>query len=139
MLAAGNDNKVKIFDTTTQQEVRTLQGHTRAIHSIAWHAQTPRMVTGSDDCVTVWDIANAARPLRSFSGSSVSSCAFHPTMRSVVVIGSYQRVFLWDFESDKTVTVPMAHDGIVAGLASSFVSGLFATASHDSKVKLFCW
>eukprot|EP00026_Physarum_polycephalum_P020060 Phypoly_transcript_22408.p2 GENE.Phypoly_transcript_22408~~Phypoly_transcript_22408.p2 ORF type:complete len:118 (+),score=26.56 Phypoly_transcript_22408:137-490(+) len=105
-------------------------------NSIAWHAQTPHMVTGSDDLVTVWDIANTARPLRSFSSNSVNSCAFHPTLRSVVVIGSYQKVFLWDFESEKSVTIP-AHEGIVSGLSSSFISGLFATASHDSKVKLF--
>jgi WD40 repeat protein len=128
---------VKLFDTTTQQEVRTLQGHTRAIHSISWHPQTPKMATGSDDCVAVWDAANPARPLRSLSVSNISSCTFHPTLRSVVVIGSYQRVFLWDFESEKTVTI-LAHDGIVSGLSSSFISGLFATASHDSKVKLFC-
>jgi len=137
LLAAGNDNKVKLFDTTTQQEVRTLQGHTRAIHSISWHPQTPKMATGSDDCVAVWDAANPARPLRSLSVSNISSCGFHPSLRSVVVIGSYQRVYLWDFESEKTVTI-LAHEGIVSGLSSSFVSGLFATASHDSKVKLFC-
>ena len=137
LLAAGNDNKVKLFDTTTQQEVRTLQGHTRPIHSISWHPQTPKMATGSDDCVAVWDAANPARPLRSLSVSNISSCGFHPSLRSVVVIGSYQRVYLWDFESEKTVTIP-AHEGIVSGLSSSFVSGLFATASHDSKVKLFC-
>lgn len=136
-IAAGSENKVKLFDTTSLQEVRALQGHTRAIHSISWHPQTPKMVSGSDDCVSVWDVANPSRPLRSLSVSNISSCGFHPTFRSVVVIGSYQRVYLWDFESEKTVAIP-AHDGIVSGLSSSFVSGLFATASQDTKVKLFC-
>jgi WD40 repeat protein len=136
LLAAGNDNKVKLFDMTSQQEIRTLQGHLRAIHSITWQPQTTKMVTGSEDCVAVWDVANPSRPLRTISFNKISCCGFHPTHRSVVVIGCYQRVYLWDFENDKTEIIS-AHDGIISGLSSSFVNGMFATASHDAKVKLF--
>jgi WD40 repeat protein len=138
LLATGHDSEVKLFDTGTQQATRTLQAHTRPIHSIAWHPQASSIITGSDDCVAVWDITNTSHPQRTFkSVGTINSCGFHPTQRNVVVIGTYQRVYLWDFENEKSVAIS-AHEGIVSGIASSFVGMTFATASHDTKIKLFC-
>lgn len=137
ILATGHDNEVKLFDTATQQATRTLTAHSARVHSIAWHPQATTLVTGSDDCVAVWDFANTSHPQRTFKSSNISSCGFHPTQRNVVIIGTYQRVFLWDFENEKSVAIS-AHEGIVSAIASSFASGTFATASHDTKIKLFC-
>lgn len=53
-----------------------------------------------------------------------------------MVVGTYQKVHLWDFDNDKSVAFN-AHENIVSGLASSFANSMFATASHDFKVKLF--
>jgi len=136
MLAAGNEHRVKLLETASLQEVRVLQTNTRPIHSICWHPQLPMLTTASENSVFVWDTSNTAQPLRSFSQTGINCVTFHPTNRNVVIIGTYQRVYLWDFESDKSVTIS-AHENIVSGLASSLISGLFATASHDGKVKLF--
>lgn len=137
LLAAGNELKVKLFDTAGFKEVRTLQGHTRPINSICWNPQvSPVLATASENFVFVWDTANPSQPLRSFPQTGISCCAFHPTQRNIVVIGTYQRVHLWDFESDKSISIN-AHENIVSGLASSFANGMFATASHDARVKLF--
>ncbi|GFZ18558.1 transcriptional corepressor LEUNIG [Actinidia rufa] len=43
---------------------------------------------------------------------------------------------VWNMAENKTMTLP-AHDGLIAGLAVSPVTGLVASASHDKFVKLW--
>ncbi|RVX19905.1 Transcriptional corepressor LEUNIG [Vitis vinifera] len=47
-----------------------------------------------------------------------------------------QYLELWNMSENKTMTLA-AHDGLIAALAVSTVSGLVASASHDKIVKLW--
>lgn len=47
-----------------------------------------------------------------------------------------QSLELWNIAENKTMTLS-AHDGLIAALAVSPVTGLVASASHDKFVKLW--
>ena len=52
------------------------------------------------------------------------------------VENSLQSFELWNMAENKTMTLP-AHEGLIAALAVSNVTGLVASASHDKTVKLW--
>lgn len=53
-----------------------------------------------------------------------------------VLIFLVQSFELWDMREGKTMTLN-AHDGLIAALAVSNITGLIASASHDKFVKLW--
>ena len=48
---------MKVWDTTTGQEVRSLEGHTATVSSVAYSPDGKRIVSGGDKTVKVWDAA----------------------------------------------------------------------------------
>lgn len=58
------------------------------------------------------------------------------TILTSVLIFLVQSFELWDMREGKTMTLN-AHDGLIAALAVSNVTGLIASASHDKFVKLW--
>jgi WD40 repeat protein len=52
---------VRVWDLDTGACLRTLQGHTKTVWSVALHADGRRAVSGSDDnTVRVWDLDTGA-------------------------------------------------------------------------------
>jgi len=58
MLASGSaDNTVRLWDMHTAQAIHILQGHTRAVQSVAW-SPDGMLASGSyDDTVRLWGLA----------------------------------------------------------------------------------
>jgi WD40 repeat protein len=139
-LAATADNVVSILDVETQACRHTLQGHTKAIKSICWDPSGEFLASVSEDSVRVWSMGSGREGEcmheLSCNGQKFNSCVFHPTYSLLLVIGCYQSLELWNMSENKTMTLS-AHDGLITGLATSTVSGLVASASHDKIVKLW--
>ncbi len=56
--------EVKMWEADKGQEVRTLKGHTRPVYSVAFSADSRRIVSGSEDnTVKVWDAATGQEVL----------------------------------------------------------------------------
>ncbi|XP_072965939.1 transcriptional corepressor LEUNIG-like isoform X6 [Typha angustifolia] len=139
-LAAAAENIVSILDVETQACVQSLQGHTKHVDSVCWDLSGKYVASVSEDSVRVWSLGsgNEGDCIHELScnGNKFHSCVFHPTYPSLLVIGCYQSLELWDMSENKTMTLP-AHDGLIAALAVSNVNGLVASASHDKYVKLW--
>ncbi|XP_076916000.1 transcriptional corepressor LEUNIG-like [Bidens hawaiensis] len=140
-LAAAAENIVSILDVETQASRHTLQGHTKPIHSICWDPSGEYLASVSEDSVRVWSLmsANEGDCVHELScnGNKFNSCVFHPSYaNSLLVIGCYQSLELWNMPENKTMTLA-AHEGLIAGLALSTATGLVASASHDKIVKLW--
>ncbi|WOL05759.1 transcriptional corepressor [Canna indica] len=135
-LAAVADNVVSIFDVETNTKIRTLQGHNK-IKSICWDANGNTLASVSQDLVKVWSLQSwdCIHELSS-KGNQFNSCVFHPRCPQILVIGGYQSVELWNMIEKQTLTV-QAHDGLVAALAQSNLTGMIASASHDKSVKIW--
>jgi WD40 repeat protein len=56
-LATGcEDNTIRLWDLTTDQQVSELRGHTDYVHAVAFSPDGTRLVTGSGDfTVRLWD------------------------------------------------------------------------------------
>ncbi|KAF9616816.1 hypothetical protein IFM89_032666 [Coptis chinensis] len=139
-LAAASDNLVSILDVETQACRHSLQGHTNPVHSVCWDPSGELLASASEDSVRVWTFGSGSEGEcvheLNCNGNKFHSCAFHPLYSSLLVIGCYQSLELWNMAENKTMTLP-AHDGLVAALAVSNVTGLVASASHDRFVKLW--
>lgn len=139
-LAAAAENVVSIIDVETQTLRHSLPGHTKPINSICWDPSGELLASVSEDSVRVWTFGSGSEGdcihELSCNGNKFQTCVFHPSYASLLVIGCYQSLELWDMNENKTMTLP-AHDGLIAGLAVSPVTGLVASASHDKFVKLW--
>ncbi|KAK1407998.1 hypothetical protein QVD17_39627 [Tagetes erecta] len=139
-LAAAAENIVSILDVETQACRHSLQGHTKPIYSICWDPKGEYLASVSEDSVRVWSLmsGNEGECIHDLScnGNKFHSCVFHPSYASLLVIGCYQSLELWNMSENKTMTLA-AHEGLIAGLALSTVTGLVASASHDKVVKLW--
>eukprot|EP00898_Chlorokybus_atmophyticus_P004966 jgi/Chlat1/5470/Chrsp36S05452 len=139
MLAAASDNVVAVFDVENEVLLHSLQGHTKPVQSLCWDAEGNFVASVSEDSVRVWALANndgeMVHELIS-SGNKFHSCVFHPTFPSLLIVGCYQSLELWNMVENKSMSLP-AHEGIIAALASSPATAMVASASHDSYVKLW--
>ncbi|KAG8375505.1 hypothetical protein BUALT_Bualt10G0106800 [Buddleja alternifolia] len=145
-LAAAAENVVSILDAETQACWHILQGHTKPIHSVCWDPSGELLASVTEDSVRVWTLRSGSEGdclhELSCNGNIFHSCVFHPTYSSLLVIGCYQASIylqsleLWNMIENKTMTLS-AHEGLIASLAVSTVTGLVASASHDKIVKLW--
>jgi WD40 repeat protein len=137
LLAAAADNVVSVFDVETERQTHSLKGHSSEVHSICWDANGEYLASVSQDAVKVWSMASGEciHELTS-SGNKFHSCTFHPTFSSLLVIGSYQSLELWNMVENKCMTIA-AHECVISALARSVLTGMVASASHDKSVRIW--
>uniref|UniRef100_A0A5B7BII1 Putative transcriptional corepressor LEUNIG-like n=1 Tax=Davidia involucrata TaxID=16924 RepID=A0A5B7BII1_DAVIN len=139
-LAAAQENVISILDAETQACCHSLQGHVKPVHTVCWDPSGEFLATVSEDSVRVWNLGLGSEgefihELRC-TGNKFHSCVFHPVYSSLLVIGCYQSLELWNMHEKKTMTLP-AHEVLIASLAASSVTQLVASAGHDKIVKLW--
>ncbi|XVF81164.1 hypothetical protein PTKIN_Ptkin15bG0134900 [Pterospermum kingtungense] len=136
-LAAASDKVVSIFDVETDRQILTFQGHLEMVNYICWDANGDYLASVSQDLVKIWSVASGEciQELGS-SGNQFHSCVFHPSYSTLLVIGGISSLELWNMAENKSMTIS-AHENIVSALAQSPVTGMVASASHDSSVKLW--
>ncbi|XP_021606125.2 transcriptional corepressor LEUNIG isoform X2 [Manihot esculenta] len=140
VLAAAAENVVSILDVETQVCRLKLQGHKNHIHSVCWDPSGEFVASVSDDLVRVWTVGSGSKGEcvheLSCTGNKFHTCVFHPTYSSMLIIGCYETLELWNMAENKMMTIA-AHDKLVSDLAVSSVTGFVASASHDKHVKLW--
>ncbi|KAK4585761.1 hypothetical protein RGQ29_023105 [Quercus rubra] len=137
LLAAAAEKVVSIFDVETDRQTHSLRGHTTDVHSICWDTNGDYLASASQESVRVWSLASGdcIHELSS-SGNMYHSCVFHPSYSTLLVIGGYQSLELWNLAENKCMTIA-AHDCVIAALSQSPLTGMVASASHDKSVKIW--
>ncbi|XP_023539844.1 transcriptional corepressor LEUNIG_HOMOLOG-like isoform X1 [Cucurbita pepo subsp. pepo] len=137
LLAAASDSVVSIIDFESDRPTLSLKGHSSEVHSVCWDTNGDYLASVSRDSVRVWSIASGEciHELSS-SGNMFNSCVFHPSYSSLLVLGGYQSLELWNMAENKCMTMP-AHECVISSLAQSPVTGMVASASHDKSVKIW--
>ncbi|KAK7338924.1 hypothetical protein VNO77_19558 [Canavalia gladiata] len=136
-LAASSNKVVSIFDVESSTLIYSLPGHPEAVSCICWDANGDVLASVSHSMVKVWTL-NSGECVQelSSSGSQFHSCVFHPSYSTLLVIGGVSSLELWNMAENKSMTIP-AHGNVISALAQSPVTGMVASASHDSYVKLW--
>ncbi|KAG6807986.1 hypothetical protein H0H93_000734, partial [Arthromyces matolae] len=98
IVSALEDHSVRVWDASTGQELKMLEGHTQAVTSVAFSSDGSRIVSGSwDKSVRVWD-APTGQELKVLDGHThgVTSVAFSGD-GGRIVSGSWDKsVRVWD-------------------------------------------
>ncbi|KAL4597350.1 hypothetical protein ACB092_12G225300 [Castanea dentata] len=136
LLAAASDKVVSIFDVETDRKTLSFQGHSEMVNYICWDANGDYLASVSQNLVKIWSLASGEciQELGS-NGNQFHSCVFHPSYSTLLVIGGIKSLELWNMAENKSMTIA-AHENIIYALAQSPVTGMVASASHDSSVKL---
>ncbi|KAG5227874.1 hypothetical protein OIU77_022543 [Salix suchowensis] len=137
LLAAASDNVVSIFDIESDRQTHSLQGHSTKVHSVCWDVNGEYLASVSQESVRVWSLTTGEciHELSS-SGNKFHSCVFHPGYATLLVIGGYQSLELWNMAENKCMTVA-AHECVISALAQSQAIGMVASASNDKCVKIW--
>ncbi|XP_055830038.1 transcriptional corepressor LEUNIG_HOMOLOG-like [Solanum dulcamara] len=137
LLAAASDKAVSIFDVENDRQLQSFQGHSGVVNYLCWDLNGDLLASVSEESVKVWSL-NTGDCIHELSanGNQFHSCVFHPSYSALLVIGGMRSLELWNMVENKSMTIP-AHENIIAALAQSPVTGMVASASHDSSVKLW--
>ncbi|XP_047311833.1 transcriptional corepressor LEUNIG-like [Impatiens glandulifera] len=140
LLAAAFGNRIGLFDIKSNKFISYLEGHGKDVRSMCWDVSGQYLVSVSEDSARVWSIAKdkVCIQLLQSDGSKFESCTLHPLYSSLVVIGSYQTLILWNpKEATPFMPIPSAHGGLIASLANCAVTGTISSTGHDKCVKLW--
>lgn len=139
-LAAVSETVVNVIDVETFKMHQQLQGHAQKLHSVCWDPTGEFLACVSEDLVKVWRVDNGGKfqciHELNCNGNKFNTCVFHPIYPSLLIIGCYQNLELWNMVENKTMTL-LAHEGQITSLSVSAVTGFIASASHDKCVKLW--
>lgn len=138
------DTLIRIVDVETQQEIRTLSGHTNVVTRLAFSPNgellastgTVNLGTPVDGTVRVWDVASGMQLASvATAPAGTSQLAFSPngSMLAGASGGNPLNVHLWDADS---LSVIRTISGVFRMLAFSPDGSRIATGKRDDKLYL---
>jgi WD40 repeat protein len=136
LASGGRDKTVKLWETATGREVRTLIGHKNVVYALAFSPDGRLLASGSqDNTVKLWDVATG-RELRTLDcGETIFSVAFSPDGRYLASpIGS--SVDLWEVPTGRPLRTLIGHSD-VGSVDFSPDGRWLASASIDATVSLW--
>jgi hypothetical protein len=103
---SGSDNKkLKLWDLSSGQEIRTFTGHSGNVTSVAFAPDGRTALSGSlDTTVKLWEVATG-REILTFVGhaGSVYTVAFAPDGRTALSGSNHSEIKLWDVSTGQVI------------------------------------
>jgi len=133
------DDKIKIWNLSTGEELLTLTGHTRGVNTIAISPNGRFLVSGSDDyTVKIWNFLNGAL-LKTLTGHSrdVTAVAISSDGRILVSGGEDRTIRLWDLNTGALLKVLSNASGMIKSIALSPDGNFLASGGLDHKVNVW--
>jgi WD40 repeat protein len=142
LAGTGEDKKIYLWDTQTNQLAATLAGHTGDIYCVAFSPDGRRLVSASSDrTVRVWDVDTATcRAVLNGHTNDVFAAVFHPDGTRIASTGRDRAIWLWDVATtgeEKVVARLQGHANYVFSLAFSPDGKTLVSGSGDGTVRLW--
>src|SRR5262249_6822362 len=122
--------------------IRTFAGHTGPTYCVAFSPDGRRIVSGSWDCIKIWDVATG-REILTLVGHTgeIRGVAFSPDGRRIASCSCDKTVRIWDAsplpeKSRCEIRTFPGHSDVIFALAFSS-DGCLASASRDHQVILW--
>ncbi len=129
--------KIKIWNRSNGNLVRTLTGHTFHINTIAYSADGNYLVsTGEDYNIKIWNTNDGSLVQTIFfSGYTFFTVAFSPDGNYVASGDIYGRIYIWRVSTGTSVKGIFAHSSTLSSLAYSPDGNTIVSGSWDNTVK----
>jgi WD40 repeat protein len=138
-ISASYDKTLKIWDTDTGIELRTLTGHTGYVHAAAIAPDGLTAISASEDnTLKIWD-TETGRELQTLTGhtNSVRGVAIAPDGKRAISASDDNTLKIWDLASGSELRTLIGHTNSVTQVAIA-PDGLTAiSASHDNTLKVW--
>jgi len=141
LATAGDDAKVKLWNTVTGFCFVTFANHTAPVTACHWSGTGNVLLTASmDGTVRAYDLVRYRnfRTLATPSPAQLTSLAVDPA-GEVVCAGSVDpfEVYVWSLQTGKLLDVLAGHTGPLSGLSFAAGASLLASSSWDKTVRLW--
>ena len=138
LATSSDDNTVKLWDTTTGQQIKTLTGHTGPVRSISFSPDGKLLATGSDDnTVKLWDTITGQQINTLRHKEKLNAVSFSPNGKLLASGSQDKTVKLWDTTTGKQINTLTGHKNIVTSVSFSPDGKQLASGSFDKTVKLW--
>ncbi|MHC4211750.1 MAG: protein kinase domain-containing protein [Planctomycetota bacterium] len=131
------DRTIRVWDTATGANLKTLQGHDESATAVAFNSDGSRIVSADDTTIKLWDTATG-NELRTLQGheSGVLAVAFSPDGKRIAAACWDATAKLWDI-SNGTGPQVFKHKELVTSVAFAPDSKRLASGSSDATIKLW--
>jgi WD40 repeat protein len=138
LASTGADETVRLWDTSSGQELHTLHGHQGPVTSVSWSPDGKTLASASvDRSVRLWE-ASSGKLLLTLQGhqGSVTSVAWSPDGKTLASASIDRTVRLWEASSGKPLRTYQGHEGSVLSVTWSPDSKFLASGGADHIVLL---
>jgi tetratricopeptide (TPR) repeat protein len=106
MRATVADRQVKLTDTTTEQELRTLSGHTANVFEVVFSPDSKRLATASDDGqVRIWNATSGEAQVTFTPGAAAYHLTFSPDGKTITTIEANGRTQVWNAANGQRLSI----------------------------------
>ncbi len=136
---ASADSTIRIWETMSGRELRTLSGHVGALRTLAISPNGQTLASGGiDSTVRLWDVETGREIWRFDSQRGVvEAVAFSPDGKKLAFGGTTKAVELRDTNSGELIWSKIAHADSVTALAFSPDSTVLASGGADKRINLW--
>ncbi|MCL2443636.1 MAG: caspase family protein [Treponema sp.] len=139
---------IKLWDVNSGREIRTFNGHSHNVMSVAFSPDGKQIVSGSwDNTIILWDVASG-QEIKVFSGytSPVGSVAISPDGRQVITAtrasiettGTLDNTIkLWDIFNGREIRRFFGHSNTVRSIAFNPNGRQILSGSSDDTIRLW--
>ncbi|RCJ14496.1 hypothetical protein A6S26_10270 [Nostoc sp. ATCC 43529] len=139
-LASGSlDKTIKIWNLTTGQEIRTLNGHSDWVSSVAISADGRTLVSSSSDStIKIWNLTTG-QEIRTLNGhsSTVDSVAFSADGRTLASGSRDNTIKIWNLTTGQEIRTLNSHSYAVNSVAFSPDGRTLASNSWNKTIKIW--
>ncbi len=139
LLSAGYDQKVSLWDLASGQNVRSFQGHTAPLFSVAISPDGRLAVSGGDDkIVRIWDVATG-KETHALKGHTdrILCVAVSPDGKTVASSCSDRTIKLWNTAAGNLIKTLEGHLSGVRGVRYSPDGKTLTSAGKDDGFVIF--
>ncbi len=138
--AAGRDNTITLWDTTTLQPSLTpMTGHSNWLNVLDFSPDSQHLASGGEDGqIMIWDVnSGESQPVLN-EGGAVWGLAYSPDGSLLASGGADRHISLWDTSTHERITAPLeGHQDTVYALAFSPDGKFLASGSADGSINLW--
>jgi hypothetical protein len=138
LASASYDGTVRVWDTTTYEELFLLCGHTSWVIGVAFSPDGRRIASGSwDRTVKVWDARTGTLLQTLFHNNVVNSVVFTTDGTRLASASGEGTVKLWDVKTGQLILTLRGYTSYVWSLAFSADGARLASGSGDGTLRIW--